>query len=173
MHPINNRTGFQAQSDTIKAYPPFHSVSTESSHVSSSAPFGSLAFVVSHQELRWTLLTTSQLQSTRTNLAPERKLSNDATFSWVHKQVSPGRSFFSHYTVPQRSVKSCWKPTLLRRSMQPPFQHTACADPACTATHIHQSHWFHIKAKRFIVTPPSLAWFTLGRFSLPTRAFVF
>lgn len=52
MSPINNRTGFRAQTDTIKAYPPFYFGSTESSHVSAatSIPSGSSVFVISHQE---------------------------------------------------------------------------------------------------------------------------
>lgn len=48
-----------------------------------------------------------------------------------------------------------------------------CADPACTATHIHQSHWFHIDDDRFIIIIPPRMIHSLRRILLPTRAFVF
>lgn len=82
MSPINNRTGFQAQSDTIKSISTILLCVTESSHVSAPTPFGSPAFVISHQCFHQVLSSNLQILTSW--------LSNDTTFSWVHKQVRPG-----------------------------------------------------------------------------------
>lgn len=177
MSPINNRTGFRAQTDTIKAYPPFYFRSTESSHVSAatSIPSGSsfwLIRVISHQEANGTLFYQfwGQILTHQWNGIVTSRPSNDTTFSSVHEQVSPGNVSPS---------LCCWYKSHSQVKLHAnsaaaihAAQHPAHADTACTATHIHQSHWFHIEDDRLIIIPPRMI-HSLRRILLPTRAFVF
>lgn len=174
MSPINNRTGFRAQTDTIKAYPPFYFGSTESSHVSAatSIPSGSSVFVISHKEANGNLflLVRGQILTHQWNEIVTSRPSNDMTFPSVHEQESPGNVSPS---------LCCWYKSHSQVKLHAnsaaaihAAQHPADADTACTAAHIHQSHWFHIDDDRFIIIPPRMI-HSLRRILLPTRAFVF